>query len=688
MIDGGTRQTGRTTAIPSGPGGSHDPAGVPGKQTLTQSLPGGPPGGGAPLPGAVRQQMERSFGADFAGVRVHHGGQADALGAEAYTQGNDVTFASGRFDASSTAGLALIGHELAHVVQQRDGRVASGQARGAAIDPDPALEVEAEAAGARAAAGQPAGIPVAGTGPGVERAFAPIQRKARWDDGSAQIVKLDMAEVVHQKETTGNARVGFCEPTVNGARATRVRPLEDLFAPPQITWTGDTPDTSDEPTTEHPTTSEPKTDAPTTDEHRFSGAKTRAQSPEIETDKKVKRVKTEAPKTDSPNSNAPTTDGPGTSEPTISTPSHSPETSQPTRTGGPVTAHVDAPGNNLGSYYMEVPDRSQHRWTKQITGEHARTLRNFAQFQNGFEFGETVAIVVEDTSGETSAKTELHEKVHREDHRRAFNSLVVPWNDQVDAQVGKTFTGPTREDVEAQLYHGQPRALIAKTFIDASLQSARAWHDHPDGKEAHPDLVEVTATRIVIRLKDNTPHLDEHVRDHYPELWDEVKHERGAGLERREKLKQEERAHREAEARAYAENRDKEPKTPAASAIKKVAEPLLAKLRSTGLGAVIGSSCGIGVVAEIVKQSSGDDEHPSFAGHSARYGVFILTQIKDELARLLSSSDAQSPEFLEMLKGKVAPHRGKLLIQSTTTTDSAPAIAALLVEIISLLPPP
>jgi Domain of unknown function (DUF4157) len=110
-----------------------------------------PRGGGAPIPAPVRARMERSFGTSFSNVRVHQDGNAERVGALAYTRGNDVHVARGRFDPNSSRGAALIGHELAHVVQQRAGRVAVPQGTGAPINGDPALEKEADRLGAAAA---------------------------------------------------------------------------------------------------------------------------------------------------------------------------------------------------------------------------------------------------------------------------------------------------------------------------------------------------------------------------------------------------------------------------------------------------------------------------------------------------------------------------------------------------------
>ena len=66
--------------------------------------------------------MERGFGADFSGVRVHTDGQADtlnrSLNSRAFTTGSDVFFRSGEYNPGSRAGQELIAHELTHTVQQ------------------------------------------------------------------------------------------------------------------------------------------------------------------------------------------------------------------------------------------------------------------------------------------------------------------------------------------------------------------------------------------------------------------------------------------------------------------------------------------------------------------------------------------------------------------------------------------
>jgi hypothetical protein len=117
-------------------------------------------GEGRPLESGIRQTMERFFDADFSGVRVFEGPTAPSVGALAFTLGDEVHFAPGLYDPASREGVELLGHELTHVVQQRDGRVANPYGRGVAIVQDPALEAEADRMGQQIAAAMwsPAGM--------------------------------------------------------------------------------------------------------------------------------------------------------------------------------------------------------------------------------------------------------------------------------------------------------------------------------------------------------------------------------------------------------------------------------------------------------------------------------------------------------------------------------------------------
>ncbi len=79
-------------------------------------------GQGSPLPNGVRTQMESGFGADFSGVRIHTGSQSvtmnQTLGAQAFTNGNDIHFNQNRFNPTTNEGQTLLAHELTHTIQQ------------------------------------------------------------------------------------------------------------------------------------------------------------------------------------------------------------------------------------------------------------------------------------------------------------------------------------------------------------------------------------------------------------------------------------------------------------------------------------------------------------------------------------------------------------------------------------------
>lgn len=76
-------------------------------------------GAGDPLDTATRTAMETRFGADFSGVRIHTDARsAHGMDALAYTVGQDVVFAPGRYSPKTAMGRQLLAHELAHVVQQ------------------------------------------------------------------------------------------------------------------------------------------------------------------------------------------------------------------------------------------------------------------------------------------------------------------------------------------------------------------------------------------------------------------------------------------------------------------------------------------------------------------------------------------------------------------------------------------
>jgi len=98
-----------------------------------------------PLDPSLRASMELRFHSDFSDVRIHAGEHAAALArshrANAFTQGQNIVFAAGRFGPHEAAGQRLLAHELVHVIQQ---------SRPGGSYPGPAHEREAESAAALA----------------------------------------------------------------------------------------------------------------------------------------------------------------------------------------------------------------------------------------------------------------------------------------------------------------------------------------------------------------------------------------------------------------------------------------------------------------------------------------------------------------------------------------------------------
>jgi hypothetical protein len=111
---------------------------------------------GIALDEPTKKFFSSRYAHDFSSVRVHSDERAaksaDALSARAYTLGPKVVFGRGQFAPETAKGRELLGHELAHVVQQ---------SRGGAAMPGPAnrgLESEADQAASLAARGKRATV--------------------------------------------------------------------------------------------------------------------------------------------------------------------------------------------------------------------------------------------------------------------------------------------------------------------------------------------------------------------------------------------------------------------------------------------------------------------------------------------------------------------------------------------------
>ena len=145
---------------------------------------------GQDLPSDVRGFFEPRLGYDFRQVRVHTGDSAaraaHAIRARAFTVGEDIVFADRQFAPGTRDGRRLLGHELAHVVQQHRPETSPLGAADA--------ERDARQAAARVADGRPATVQ-GGAAPGA------VQK----DDGaSAATGGSDPVSGIPQAEATAS----------------------------------------------------------------------------------------------------------------------------------------------------------------------------------------------------------------------------------------------------------------------------------------------------------------------------------------------------------------------------------------------------------------------------------------------------------------------------------------------------
>lgn len=151
-------------------------------------------GQGRPLDPDLQASFEPTLGRDLGGVRIHDDERAAAaakeLAAEAFTIGDDIAFAAGRYRPGSSAGRALIAHELVHVVQQA--RATNAPALDGVADPANAFESHAVAAAGPLAAGAPRiGSFPPGTPPSIQRSpDADEERRRRLDEFGAELIGI------------------------------------------------------------------------------------------------------------------------------------------------------------------------------------------------------------------------------------------------------------------------------------------------------------------------------------------------------------------------------------------------------------------------------------------------------------------------------------------------------------------
>lgn len=111
------------------------------------------------LPNALNKKMAKAFKYDFSKVEIHKNStRAKQVGAYAFAQGKEVHFAHGYYQPETKEGQELIGHELAHVKQQAEGRVKpTTTVDDIPVNDDQRLEKEADDQGKKAARGEDVG---------------------------------------------------------------------------------------------------------------------------------------------------------------------------------------------------------------------------------------------------------------------------------------------------------------------------------------------------------------------------------------------------------------------------------------------------------------------------------------------------------------------------------------------------
>src|SRR6202008_680964 len=102
----------------------------------------------------VRAAMEWSFGAHFSKITLRESLAPLYFGALAFAAGEQIYFTPGSYCPLTFFGRILLGHELAHIVQQNEGRTPVGSAGEVRFVLDEKLEAEAHRAGFQAARGE------------------------------------------------------------------------------------------------------------------------------------------------------------------------------------------------------------------------------------------------------------------------------------------------------------------------------------------------------------------------------------------------------------------------------------------------------------------------------------------------------------------------------------------------------
>jgi hypothetical protein len=163
---------------------------------------------GAPLPDDLLARFEYSLGADLSSVRIHTGAEsataASAVGAKAYTVGQDIHFGEGKYVPSDPFGLHLLAHEVAHTVQQQ-GAAAVRQHKLEVSAPGDGAEIEADRAADAMVAGQR--IDVAGGSRGLDRKLMRVPVSTDKEKAAKIAAFTSKAQIVSSRASISHAAI-------------------------------------------------------------------------------------------------------------------------------------------------------------------------------------------------------------------------------------------------------------------------------------------------------------------------------------------------------------------------------------------------------------------------------------------------------------------------------------------------
>ncbi len=102
---------------------------------------------GFTMPNSTQTVLEKLFNEDFSEVRIHTSQKAKMIGVQAFTVGNNIYFAPGKYKPHTKDGMQLLASELTNVIQQREGRMENPFGKCDPLSGDPELGKEAGEAG-------------------------------------------------------------------------------------------------------------------------------------------------------------------------------------------------------------------------------------------------------------------------------------------------------------------------------------------------------------------------------------------------------------------------------------------------------------------------------------------------------------------------------------------------------------